>query len=94
MINKIMKYIQYPTEIEKKYSTRTFDHLMVDKIELLLNKNGKKFYYYDSPVLQTSIDDIKDLLSTIEISSKNINFFHFNEIKSSLSIEGEEFSIG
>lgn len=93
MINKIMKYIKYPTENEKKYSTKNFEHLMVDKIELPLKKNDRKFYYFDSPVLQATINDMRSLLSSTDISSKNLKFFHFNEIKSSLSIEGEEFSI-
>ncbi|MCK5807341.1 MAG: Fic family protein [Mycoplasmataceae bacterium] len=93
MINKIMKYIKYPTESEKKYSTKSFEHLMGNRVDLPLNKNGNNFYYYDSSTLQATIKDMRDLLSSIEISNKNINFFHFNEIKSSLSIEGEEYSI-
>ncbi len=93
MINTIMKYLEYPSASKKKYSENKNLHLMQDKVMLPLYKDEVQFYFYNSSTLISCIKDMKQLLSEINISKKNNTFFHFNELKSSLSIEGYDLSI-
>lgn len=93
MINEIMEYLKYPSKNKQKYSTSDYSHLQENKITLPITKNGKSFFFYDSGPLRSSLIDIRKELTDIKTSSKSKVHMHFNELKSSLSIEGHDMPI-
>ena len=86
--------MDYPSASKRKHSScDKYKHLMENKEILPLTKEGKKFYFYNSEAIQSMINDLNILLKEIDIKNKTLKFLYFNEIQTSLAIEGYQFSI-